>query len=142
MNLIIDQELDLDLSDFCDFIIKYIQENLPRNLDERKLLRYDDYINNNIKIDFAYNERRILSSKELIISSTYNLIKRKFSKYYMIEIDPNIYIKDTNIKLVDIIKLINYGSLTLQPYPIYSNIMEEIAEDLDTLYEQFLIEGK
>lgn len=142
MNLIIDQELDLDLSDFCDFIIKYIQENLSRSLDERKLLRYDDYINNNIKIDFAYNKRRILSSKELIISSTYNLIKRKFSKYYMIEIDPNIYIKDTNIKLVDIIKLINYGSLTLQPYPIYSNIMEEIAGDLDTLYEQFLIEGK
>lgn len=142
MNLIIDQELDLDLSEFCDFVIKYIQENLPKSLDERKLLRYDDYINNNIKIDFAYDKKRILSSKELLISSTYNLIKRKFSKYYMIEIDPNIYIKDTNIKLVDIIKLINYGSLTLQPYPIYSNIMEEIAEDLDTLYEQFLIEGK
>ena len=136
MNLIIDQDGSENLNAFCEIIIKHIQETLPNMLDESRLAPFDEYINTDLKIKFR-TTARILSSRELLIASTYNLRYRKHSNSYIIKINPNVYVYDTSIKIIDIIKLINYGNLILAPYPIYDKIMDNNADNLNQLYRDY-----
>lgn len=137
MNLIIQNKSNIELTDFCNFIINKMQEYLPSIIDERKLVKFNEYLNNNYQIRFTY-KAYTLSVKSLLISGVYNLVCKKHGNDYIIEIDRNVNIPNTYIKLIDIIKLVNYGNLSLQAYPIYDELMNKFANDLDMLYEQYI----
>lgn len=138
MNLEIKNIENLDLDEFCEYLIERMQEYIVTSIDERQLERFDEYLNNTDTIRFTGGRKGYISAKEILINSTYNLITKKVDNEYNIEIDKNKYIYNTNAKFIDIVKLINYGNLSLAPYPIYDRMMNEFAENIQELWDDFI----
>ena len=138
MNLHISNEDELDLNEFCNWLIEQMQIYMQSNIDERQLARFDAFIFNNQIIRTIDNSNRYISCKSILIGSTYNLIFEKTSNEYIISINPNINIPNTYNKFIDIVSLIDSGNLSLPSYPIYSDMMEFFAKDLQLYYEEYI----
>ena len=65
------------------------------------------------------------------------LTYRKLSGNYIIQIDSNKILKEIPAKLYDICSLVNYGNLEIQPYPIFSRVMDILAKRLPQLYREY-----
>lgn len=144
MNLIIKNPDGLDLTNFCNWLISIMQEYMSKNIEEKKLVQWDNYLNNIIKLKSTDNITRAISSKNILVASTYNLIVKKSNSQYEIALDPNTNIPNYYAKFIDIIKLINYGNINTQPYPIYDYMMDFMADKLIDYYQIYneLEEGK
>ena len=105
----------IDIVDFCMYLIKQMQDYLPKTITSAKLERFDAYINdpkNNIITI------KLLSCSDILRAGVYNLICTQVGDYYTIRLDSNIFIPNSNAKFINIISLINSGNLMLRPYPI------------------------
>lgn len=141
MNLVIDNPDNLNLDAFCQILITLMQNYIRTTLDTKQLIRFDAYLNNEDIIDYADRSNRLVSSKDILIGSTYNLVVIKDKDKYIIQLDNNINIPNTYAKFIDIVKLINYGNLALPAYPIYDNMMDYFAENLLEYYRIYLEEA-
>ena len=139
MNLIIKNNLNVNIRDFCNWLIGYMLSYLQENIDKRQLIRFDEYINNNDIINFIY-QKRYISCYDILISSINALNITANGDTWIIEIDRDASIPNTYAKFFDIIALINYGNLSISPYPIYTKMMDEFAENLSDYYEKFIRE--
>lgn len=140
MNLVIDNPDNLDLDIFCEVLIKSMQNYLASEIDEDQLIRFDAFLNNNNIINYVDKSNRLLSTKAILIGSSYNLIVVKNKTNYTIELDPNVNIPNTYAKFIDIVKLINYGNLGLPAYPIYDNMMNYFADNIEDYFKIYLEE--
>ena len=140
MNLVIDNPDNLDLDIFCEVLIKSMQNYLASEIDEDQLIRFDAFLNNNNIINYVDKSNRLLSTKAILIGSSYNLIVVKNKTNYTIELDPNVNIPNTYAKFIDMVKLINYGNLGLPAYPIYDNMMNYFADNIEDYFKIYLEE--
>lgn len=138
MNLVINNELEEDITDFCNWLIKDIQSSFKGFIDANQLIRFDDIINNSIEFKQL---PRYINPIEIIIGSMYNLRLAVNNSVYTIEIDPNINIPDTYTKFIDIARLVNFGNLTVNPYPIFTEIFQFYADNLNDYFLIYLSEG-
>lgn len=134
MNLIIKNPDNLDLYNFCEWLIKQMQKYIQEYIEPNKLIAWDDYLNNKIKLKTTDGSLRLISSKDILISGSYNLIIKQTTNQYEITINPNVNIPNYYAKFIDIIKLINYGNINIQPYPIYDYMTDFIANNLIDYY--------
>ena len=111
-----------------------MQDYIQKYIDPNKLIAWDNYLNNQIKLKTTDNSLRLISSKDILIAGSYNLIIKKSSDQYEITINPNVNIPNYYAKFIDIIKLINYGNINTQPYPIYDYMTDFIANNLVNYY--------
>ncbi len=139
MNLIINNPDDLDLNEFCKLLIEKMQDRLKLIIDKRKLILINNYLNSKFNMNWIDNEERLISAYELLISASYNLRIRKTQKTYVIEIDPNSFIPNSYAKFINIIKLINYGNLSFNGYPIYDTLMQYFADNLEDYYNDYIL---
>ena len=135
MDLIIDKS-ESDLKPFCQYLISKMQSYMKTSIDDKQLIRFDSYLNNN---DILHG--RYIQVKNILIGSTYHLIVNEYEDYYKISVDPDAIIPNTYAKFIDIIKLVNFGNLMLAPYPIYDTMMDYFAENLTEYYINFLQGG-
>ncbi len=140
MELEIINKNNLDLYDFCIWLEDKLFNYLNSSIDDRQLDRFDDYINKNIQINFIDKLPRFLKSRNILLSAFKNLDVRKQGKSYIIGIDPLKFIPNTNAKFIDIIRLINYGNMEINGYPIIDNTFDYFANNLQDLYQQYLKE--
>ena len=141
MNLVIKNKDNLNLDNFCNIVVTLMQNYMQTKIDDRQLIRFDAYLNNNDIIMYMDRSSRLVSCRNILIGSTYNLIVIKNSDNYTIQLDSNINIPNTYAKFIDIVKLINYGNLALPAYPIYDDMMEYFAENLSDYYKIYLEEA-
>ena len=134
MNLIIESKIDI--TKFCEWLIKEIQNYMQLNLNKQKASKFDEYINEHVLM----YPKRLLSSSEIIIAAAYNLIIRKSQNSYIIELDPNRFIPNTSAKFISIINTINYGSLTLAPYPIFTETFNHFSNNIEEYLDIYLKE--
>ena len=137
MELIIDNDENLDLDKFCNWLIEKIRTYLIANIDDRKISRFDDQINRSIKWQFP---NKFISAKNILIASTYHLNWEKYNSRYTIYLDNNELIPQTYAKFIDIINLITYGNLYLQGYDIYDKTLKHFADNLFIYYQEYLEE--
>jgi hypothetical protein len=83
----------------------------------------------------------MISAKNILIGAVYNLRIRDTFNNIIIEINPNAMIPNTSAKFIDIVKLINYGNLSLQEYPIMDQIMNYFAININSYYNKYLKEA-
>lgn len=119
-----------------------MQKYMEIYLDERQLARFDAFLNNESIIMFTDKASRYVSTRNILIGGVYNLIVEKVQNSYNIKIDPNINIPNTYAKFIDVIKLVNNGNLSLAAYPIYTDMMNHFAENLQDYYGDYLEDGE
>lgn len=132
---------EIDLTDFCNWLMPQIQEYLEKNINEKKLEKINIYLNGEKSILFDYSGKRILSAKNILLGGVHNLRVARILDKYTIEINPNILIPNTSAKFIDIVKLINYGNMSVQGYPIMTKTMDYFADNLNKYYLKFLEEA-
>lgn len=133
---------ETNIKDFCEWLIPIIRDYVWDNLKPKKLEAFDYYINGSNILKFNYDIKRIVKTKDLIAGTLYNLQVKVYGNKYTIQINPNIPIPETSAKFIDIAKLVNYGNLNLQGYPIITKAMDYTAANINSLYSKFLKEKK
>lgn len=135
MNLVIDSKVDI--SDFCEWLIKeHITPYIVTHINQKKAQRFDDIINKSI----VTMPKRVLFADEILLASAYNLVVSKSNNSYIIRLDSNIFIPNTNAKFISIIELINYGNLSVQAYPIYTETFNYFADNISEYFNTYLEE--
>ena len=132
MKLIIENIND---TKFISYLISTIKSYLLYNYNYRKAQKLEDYLNTIPK--FKSKFRRYISVKELIMIAAYNLRYKKFSSYYEITIDQNQKVFGIDAKLYDICRLINFGTLDVNGYSIFSDAFNYVEENINTLYSLY-----
>lgn len=134
-----------DISEFIGIVIEKLQQNIINGLSRRQLSRVTEYLNSDLSPYYYLKELRnpiTLYADEIFEGALKNLTFSKDNeKRYKIFIDPTVYTPQTNISYASAIALITYGNLTLNPYPIFSEKMEEMDKEIPQLFEDYIEEN-
>lgn len=119
--------------DFFKYLVGKIKLYGLASIDTRKLIVFDTYINNKYKSVL----KRHISSKDSLIMFFYNLKITTLWDRVIIEVNPNIVIPSTTIKLINVVKLITYGNLEIKGYNIIPKVFKYVKENINELYEMY-----
>lgn len=126
-----------DVVEFSLWLVPKIQKYFVDIINDKKLIKINTYLNEHKAFYFNYNEKRQISAKNILIGSIYNLHVKEMQDLTIIEISSNVTIPNTSAKFIDIAKLINFGNLSLQGYPIFTETMQYFADNLTDYYTKF-----
>ena len=122
--------------EFVLYIIKKLQEYIIGNINDKKLVFIEEYINQNYKSIY----RKHISARDILVSSAMNLTYQIYANKFTVEIDSKQILYGTNAKLYDICKLINFGVLGIGSYPILTESFDYFKDNLDYMYEYYIRE--
>lgn len=124
------------------------------NTDNADFIHYLIYIlRSRIKVIYPYSYNDTLNNLLLVITknqyglqkivqmSIDNLIDYKYNDTYIITIDNNTILPNTDFKLVDICQLINYGNLDVPGTMIYTKSFKYVNDNINDLYKKFSYGG-
>ena len=98
------------------------------------------YINSGDVINFTRRKDRYIASRDILIGAVYNLQILDNKINTIIQINKNAYIPDTYNNYYSLVKLINYGNLSVSPYKIWDDTLDWINDHLGQYLEEFLEE--
>lgn len=141
MNLVINNELfDKQAHDFAYWLIPQFYLELESRLDPDRLNLWDKYLNQpDISRRLGFD--RVVTTRSILEAGVYNLVVKDRADSSVIEIDNTSIVPNSNAKFINIINLINYGTLTISGYSIYEDIFNYLAENAGELFNQYLEEG-
>ena len=122
--------------EFVLYIIKKLQEHIIGNINDKKLVFIEEYINQNYKSIY----RKHISARDVLVSSAMNLTYQIYANKFTVEIDSKQILYGTNAKLYDICKLINFGVLGIGSYPVLTESFDYFKDNLDYMYEYYMRE--
>lgn len=122
MKIIINKEYGYN---FVNAVKRKIIRDIRLSINMAKLYPIDRYLSEVLLLDYSAIDIIKFSLKHFVIII--------YDDKYELKIDENIIYKD-NIKLISLVKLINFGNLELRPYSIYTNEFNEITDNIDNLY--------
>lgn len=139
MNLELDLE-NIEYKDrisFVNYIIKQIQKEVLNQFDERKVYKLENYINSNKIIDFILKDRYI-KVRDIYLTAVYNLIIEELDEdIFNIIVNRNINVPDSNSLLISLLKLLEYGNLSVNKYGLLTKVMQDIADNIDTYFNKY-----
>ena len=107
-----------------NWLLFYIRQNCLKNLNVRILKDRENKINELLVFGEEINLTKAL---RLILL---NLKVRNFKDCYIITLNNFIYYPGTKIRLIDIYRVITYGTLDIKPYPFIYNTLLEIKDNI------------
>lgn len=133
MNIIIKNTNKYDLN-FFNWLIEKIKSYLLMFDDFSKYKQIEEYINSNILRSKKY---RYLSMHDIffIAAASYECIN--YGSTAIIQINPQIKIYNTNIKVIDICKILNYGSISVKGTDVFSQIANHVKLNLNNYYREY-----
>lgn len=139
MQLLIINSDEGNLHLFCKFLINKIKQRIINLMDPAKYVIRDKILNEDENIIEFIGTKRNINCLVIMRQALNNLrYKSTATNEYIIDIDPNIYLYRTKTRLIEIIKLLEYGRSDLKPYPIFRRVFNDMAEELQDLYEEFI----
>jgi hypothetical protein len=113
---------------FILYLKKKMLSYIAYILDIKKLQAYDEYFSSD---DFKKTSNNTLvSSKKVIVLGMSNLIHKRYETTTHIFINPNLTYPGTNLKVVDLCKIINYGTLSIDAYPIFTMTFDHFNNNI------------
>ena len=136
--VIFDTEQKYD-EDFLEYLRKYIILNIIGNINKKKLISSEIYINQYTDITTIF--KKYISSYDVVVSGASNIVYRIYNNKIVFNIDSTAIFPGTSAKLNDLCKLINYGNLVVQGYPIFTDTFEYFEKNIDDYYDNFINGG-
>ena len=113
---------------FISFIKKRILGYMSVILNINKLQRYDELFQSEEFL--ILSNKTSISSRKVVLMAMTNLIHKRYETNTHIFINPNINYPGTNMKIVDLCKIINYGTLSIDAYPIFTETFNHIQQNI------------
>ena len=138
MKLLITTDKKLLLNhEFCDWLIMQIRKKILLDINIKKVAIWQLYLEK-ILADKILPKQKI-SADNIILQGINNL--EYIYTDYSIEISVNNKINIQNldqVKLISIIKLINYGNKDIVGYPIFIDTFNYFAENIDAYIDKYI----
>lgn len=140
MTLTVDNPDRLDLDGFiAEKLIPEIQGVFSSMINDGKLISVNDFVNNTLKLS---PQGRWINVKDVLLSAIYNLVYTEMPDgSYVISIDSNQIVPDTRAKIIEVAQLVNYGNMSVPSYPIFDEVFNFFADNLNDLYIEYVEEG-
>lgn len=141
MNLTINNPEGLILDEFIyKSVIPEIEITFILKLDPSRCANWTNYFK---IVDLGwkkYKNNKIIipSAYDILVAGIKNLRCLNLKDKYIIEINPNEIAPKTFAKLIDICALVNYGNLSMPPYPIFEDTFKDIVTKLPNLYQEYM----
>lgn len=125
--------LIVDNKDITESFIPYLKRRMLRHicfrLDDSKLIKFDEYFKSN-------KDTKDVTSKHIIMLAMSNLQHKRYEDNTHIFINPNITYPETNIRIVDLCKIINFGTLSIEGYPIFTMTFDHFSRNIKKYVEK------
>ena len=106
--------------DFLKFLKRRILTYFASVVNTKKVLPYDEYFKSD---EFKEKFGDVSISSLLVIKlGITNLKVVTYPTYSTISINDAVMYPDTKIRVLDLCKIINYGNLSVDAYPIFTNV--------------------
>lgn len=109
-----------------------MQKWLYINIDISKLVQAQSFIE---LVD------KNINLEDVFYFSLNCLTVKKYDSKLEIVFNESIKIPQTNIKLIDVIRLINFGNIIVAPYPIYTNMFNYFNKNINVYYDRYIMFG-
>ena len=86
--------------------------------------------------------KKHISITEVCQIAFQNIIVLRFGNNITIKINEKVLLPNTNVKLIELCKLINNGNLDLKAYPIFTEIFNDVKDNLEKYYSEYALEVK
>jgi hypothetical protein len=113
---------------FIPYLKKRLLGHVALLLDTNKLKKYDEYFKSE---GFDNNYQVTINSKRVILLGLSNLQHKRYDTTTHIFINPNTQYPGTTYKIVDLCKMINFGTLSIEGYSIFSNTFEHFQKNIN-----------
>lgn len=137
--LIIDKD-----NKYTDSFLEYVKSRCRdiyyKKVNLKKLKPFETYINE--LPEYKSLMKKYISSNEICITGLYNIMICRYGQTIVLKIDENSFLPNTRIKIIELCKLINNGNLLLKPYPIFTEIFDEIKENIEVYYAEYVLKSE
>ena len=134
MQLRIEYKEDSLPKEFAYWLIKKIQTLIVANIDTKQVSKFDKYLNENSIFETTYLKE--ISTRNIIEQASNNMEVSESENQYTIQINQNMMVIGLDrVKLTTAFKLINYGNSDIKGYPIFTDIFNMIADNINTYVE-------
>lgn len=121
--------------DWSDFLTNFIPEKLLNyvvlNLNEEKVSSLDEYLIESLKINN--------SSRDVIEYGLNNLFISDNGTEYIVRVDNNLLVPDTNQNLLTVIKLIEYGNLEVKGINLISQAFSYVVMQIQNFVDVYML---
>lgn len=90
----------------------------------------------NIALIDEYNLNQNISIEEIFDYMYDHIVIKPFGSYYKIQIDPNIRMYGTSVKLVTLVKFITYGNLNQKGYRVILDVIKDLRKEIDEIISE------
>ena len=138
MKLLITTEKELLLtSDFSIWLIKEIRKQLLLDIDLKHIKAWQLYLEKLLADKILPKQK--LSADAIILQGINSLEYILTDNSVEISVNNKITIPNLNqVKLISIIKLINYGNNDIKGYPIFTDTFNYFAENIDAYIDKYI----
>lgn len=120
---------------FIPFIKKKLFAYMSTITDTKKLHKYDELFHSKEFLKMSNNT--IISSRQVIVMGMTNLIHKRYETNTQIFINPNINYPGTNLRIVDLCKIINYGNMSIDGYPILTMTFDYVQSNIGKYIDRY-----
>ena len=124
---------------FFSFLKDKIREKFYDEVNVKKLLPFEIFINENPKYKSLF--KKYISAYDICLTAFYNLKLIDYKPIYLLKIDEVIKLPNTNIKLIELCKLIDNGNIGLKAYPIFTKVFKYVQEHVEEYYAEYTFKG-
>ena len=121
---------------FIAFLKRRLRMRILSSINFNKLIKFNKFFESDA-FKTIYGDKKILAERVVVLGSNHlqHTIIHNTARIY---IDPNVYYPGTEIKLVDLCNLINFGNLSVDAYPIFSNAFQHFSDNIEQYADTFL----
>ena len=142
MYLLIKNEDNLDLDDFIQELLSDLYETgVDKEFRNQELeqIWYNYFLESDLGWEKDSAGKNIVPTIEYILQEYYsNLVVNKSENNYIISSDPEIKINGTNLSIVFLTTMMNFGTMDIPSYNQVDNVFNFYSEIVPNLYQKWV----
>lgn len=142
MYLLIKNEDNLDLDDFIQELLSDLYETgVDKEFRNQELeqIWYNYFLESDLGWEKDSAGKNIVPTIEYILQEYYsNLVVNKSENNYIISSDPEIKINGTNLSIVFLTTMMNFGTMDIPSYNQVDNVFDFYSEIVPNLYQEWV----
>lgn len=124
---------------FAEWLVNDIQKQIIVNIDVNRFKQWDEYLNEKEVFNTTY--LKTIKSLDIVYEGIQSLTYTVRSPYIRIFINKQKYVPGLDrVPLYVFCDLINYGDLSLNGYPIFTDVFRDIEENFSKYVERYINE--
>lgn len=138
MELVVyDQKHNLPKS-FARWFLKRLKQELIRNMDVAKVKLWDDYLNSSYEEFKLYPVK--LKADKIVQLGINNIVISVSPDHLTYRINSTVLVPGLDrIKVIDLCKIINYGTLSQEGYPLFTITFNQIQANFNQYIKEYIM---